>query len=290
MAWMNHFTVQPGKETLTGVTVTFGSKSTGSNGVLNGGPAQIFILSDPNGDGNPSDAQVLRSANTTIINVDTGLLNRLAITPVTLAPGASFFVGAMVTSMPLNRNPAAIDTRSTDPFGFPQPSGHASDAWVAAGGDGSFGLNNLSSAEYFGNPSTLIGPSFAGPFMVRGETVVAPEPTAICMVSIAVMAVGRNIRFRDNVYRRKRGGRPTPGGVMTCPRRTVFVFAATNSIEIPFALSGNAVRRGDQSRLEPYELLVSGRLQSWRRAPATRRHLRWSDRDLHLPRARRERM
>jgi sugar lactone lactonase YvrE len=192
--WMNHFVVQTGKETLTGVAVTFGSRSAGSNGLQNGGPAQIFILSDPNGDGNPSDAQVLRVANTTIDNVDTGSFNRLAITPITLPVGTSFFVGAMVMNLPLDRYPAAIDTGYTDIFGLPEPAGHASDAWVAAGQDGSFGLTNLSTAEYFGNPGTLIGPGYAGPFMVRAETVVVPEPQLVAVAFIA--AIGRRRPLR----------------------------------------------------------------------------------------------
>jgi hypothetical protein len=182
-AWMNHFIVQAGKETLTGIAVTFGSKSMGSGGIANGGPAQIFILSDPNGDGNPSDAQVLRVANTTIANVDTGTFNRLAITPITLAPGTSFFVGAMVSGLPLDHYPAAIDLGSQDIFGISHPAGHAGDAWIAAGGNGSFALNSLSTAEYFGNPGTLVGPGFAGPFMVRAETDV-PEPGSIASLAM----------------------------------------------------------------------------------------------------------
>jgi hypothetical protein len=188
-AWMNHFVVQPGKEILTGVAVTFGSRSAGASGMVNGGPAQIFILSEPNGDGNPSDAQILRVANTTVANVDTGSFNRLAITPITLTAGTSFFVGAMATSLPLNRYPAAIDTGYTDSFGIYHPAGHQTDAWIAAGGDGSFGLNGLSTAEYFGNPATLIGPGDAGPFMVRAETVAVPEPETIApAVAVALLA------------------------------------------------------------------------------------------------------
>jgi hypothetical protein len=189
-AWMNHFIVQPGKETLTGVAVTFGSRSAGASGLVNGGPAQIFILSDPNGDGNPSDAQILRVANTTVANVDTGSFNRLAITPITLTAGTSFFVGVMATGLPLNRYPAAIDTGNTDSFGVYHPAGHQTDAWIAAGGDGSFGLNSLSTAEYFGNPATLIGPGDAGPFMVRAETVAVPEPATIApAVAVALLAI-----------------------------------------------------------------------------------------------------
>src|SRR5689334_2526224 len=147
--WMNHFTVQSGMQTITGVAVTFGSRSAGSGSLANGGTAQIFILSDPNGDGNPSDAQVMRSASTTIANVDSGNFNRLELTAITLPLGASFFAGVMAQNLPLNRYPAAIDTgHQSIVFGFPiwTPAGHASDAWVAAGQSGSFGLTNLGSA------------------------------------------------------------------------------------------------------------------------------------------------
>ncbi len=92
MAWLNQFTVEPGFETITAVETTFGSSAIGQ-------PVTFYIWSDPNGDGEPSDAQVLSSRS---IVVEPGMddpdvVVRFEIPTVEVGPaGTSYFVGIIV--------------------------------------------------------------------------------------------------------------------------------------------------------------------------------------------------
>ncbi|MGA1399693.1 MAG: right-handed parallel beta-helix repeat-containing protein [Phycisphaerales bacterium] len=92
MAWLNQFTVEPGFETITAVETTFGSSAVGQ-------PVTFYVWSDPNGDGEPSDATVLTSHS---IVVEPGMddpdvVVRFEIPPVEVGPsGTSYFVGIIV--------------------------------------------------------------------------------------------------------------------------------------------------------------------------------------------------
>jgi hypothetical protein len=114
-AWMNAFVVTPGHETINALYVAYGSYAQGSNGIPNGQPAHVFLLSDSNNDGNPADAQVVRDITSSVSNVDNGTFNRVPITPVTMLPGQVFFVGAIVTGLPLDRYPGPVGHRRRDP-------------------------------------------------------------------------------------------------------------------------------------------------------------------------------
>jgi hypothetical protein len=191
-AWMNAFVVTPGHETINALYVAYGSYAQGSNGIPNGQPAHVFLLSDSNNDGNPADAQVVRDITSSVSNVDNGTFNRVPITPVTMLPGQVFFVGAIVTGLPLDRYPGPVDTDGGT---------HGGQAWLAAGRDGSFGLTNLSTAEYFGNLDDFFGPG-QNAFLVRADAVAAPEPSmALPLAAAAVLLTAR---------RRKR--QAPPGG------------------------------------------------------------------------------
>lgn len=92
MAWLNQFTVEPGFETITAVETTFGSSAVGQ-------PITFYLWSDPNGDGEPSDAQVIASRSIVVESGmdDPDIVVRFEIPTVEVGPaGTSYFVGIVV--------------------------------------------------------------------------------------------------------------------------------------------------------------------------------------------------
>jgi hypothetical protein len=110
MAWLNSFTIEEGKERIVAIDVMFGL-------VDEGDPHTIYLWSDPNGDGNPDDAQVLASVATVAVNVGEAFTyTRIDIPDIDFAPGTSFFVGAVFNGFTLFTDaPAPKD--STPPNG-----------------------------------------------------------------------------------------------------------------------------------------------------------------------------
>ncbi|MCP3903961.1 MAG: hypothetical protein GY715_10040 [Planctomycetes bacterium] len=154
MGWLNHFTVQPGSEWISAIEIAWGNTVTNQ-------PATLYVWSDPNGDGDIPDAQVLASVDTVTQNVNTNIFNVEPIVPTFVGPaGTSFFVGVIFDDM-FNTAPAAVDTSEPDGemflfdgFGFIDPNDLTSggavtpiqnpgwDAMVrAAGFDGTFPLD-----------------------------------------------------------------------------------------------------------------------------------------------------
>ncbi len=112
IAWMNGFTVQAGHEIISQISLTFGTP-TRPSGLANRQPVTIYLWSNPNGDGNPVDAKVLRSARGFTRNVDTDTFNVFPITPITLPAGTNFFVGAILRQRGFQAA-ASVDLNSSD--------------------------------------------------------------------------------------------------------------------------------------------------------------------------------
>ena len=105
---LNSFTVLPGAETITSLSIAWGSPNF-PDPTLDGLPYLAVIWSDPNGNGDPIDGHVLGTASGVISSqgTDMFLVTDLART----IPGSSFFVGLMVNHGPV-QYPAAIDSTS----------------------------------------------------------------------------------------------------------------------------------------------------------------------------------
>ena len=106
MCWLIHFTVaSPG--TIQGIKTCFGTPLyPGSSGVSAGQPVRVYVWSDPNGDGNPTDAVFLSQA-TGVVNggsIDSDVFQTVAINPPI---NGSFFVGASVVTT--NGYPGPMD-------------------------------------------------------------------------------------------------------------------------------------------------------------------------------------
>jgi hypothetical protein len=133
LVWLNHFETEAGGETIGTVGVIFGS-------VVGGTPCEVGIWSDPDGDGDPTDAQLLATAPTVVANGNTNVFNLIPIQPTPIGPaGTSFFVGVLYFDEYGNQAPIAVDNDS-EPM---------QESWVAI--DADVDPNDLSSAAIFGS-------------------------------------------------------------------------------------------------------------------------------------------
>jgi len=154
--WMNAFQAQDGATTITAIASAFG----GSLPV--GSSATFFLYEDPTDDGDPTDAQLLRSVPTT---TETAGNNQFQIEPVspTQVEGV-FFVAVLVPST--SALPAPLD--QTADLGA---------SWIAATSSGTFNPADLSQ-----NPPTLTanaGSGFPGNWLLRAQgAYVAFEPVS----------------------------------------------------------------------------------------------------------------
>ena len=95
MWWANQFTVQPGGERITSVSIAFGG------GWAAGTPVSVLVYEDPNDDGLPGDLVLVAQVDTTIAGPAT--TQNVAI-PVAPQVSGSFFVGALVLNAPGTAN------------------------------------------------------------------------------------------------------------------------------------------------------------------------------------------
>jgi len=96
LVWMQLFGAAGlGSTTVDSVEVAWGSALFPGVGPGNGTAARVALWDDPNDDGDPSDAVLLQSANTTVANVDTDTLNVVSI-PTTSVNGV-YFIGASLS-------------------------------------------------------------------------------------------------------------------------------------------------------------------------------------------------
>jgi len=149
IAWLNAFEVVEGGEILREVRVAWGS------GLPVGVAAKVCVWSDPDQDGNPADAKVVRSELVFVESPGTGALQLVDIADVFIgAAGRRFFVGASVAG---DSGLAPIDIGA--PF--------AMKSWVVASNAvGELDLDNLGAAPLFGRVDTY---GFAGDWLVRAS-------------------------------------------------------------------------------------------------------------------------
>lgn len=107
ICWLTEFTVQPGHETITDVEIGWGLMDPGSPGVL-------CLWSDPNGDGDPADAQLLVSIPVFSDLEFTGQIVREDLPDTVVgSAGDSFFVG-IYGQFQQSWFPAGLDDDSLD--------------------------------------------------------------------------------------------------------------------------------------------------------------------------------
>ena len=91
IAWLAHHTVAPGREIVNGFQIVWGL-------LPEGYPATVGLWSDPNGDGDPSDAQLVTAVQTVVESpwVPATVVDIPFPETDLGAPGTSFFIGAWV--------------------------------------------------------------------------------------------------------------------------------------------------------------------------------------------------
>jgi hypothetical protein len=153
MAWLMNFRVEEGRRRITAVNVQFGPMPVGAS-------VEVFVWNDPDGDGDPTDSQVISHATGSIAFPASETFERFDVPDVDIGPdGTSFFVGAIVNFTPLTHYPGSKDTM-----------GITNTAWLV-GKFSEIDPNDLSAgADEFVKLDDLGGP-FVGVWCLRAETV-----------------------------------------------------------------------------------------------------------------------
>ena len=98
LCWMAHFTTPDPTCTVLGIKTCFGTPLyPGSSGVSAGQAVRVYVWTDPNGDGNPTDAVFMGESTGTVSggSIDSDELQTIAINQTV---SGSFFVGASVVT------------------------------------------------------------------------------------------------------------------------------------------------------------------------------------------------
>ena len=114
--WLNQYTVAEGGETIAQIRVVLGNAFAGQ-------PYRVGLWSDPNGDGQPNDAQLLATADAVVANGNTSVFNEVDVAPTFIGPaGTSFFAGVLYRDEFGNQFPLGVDNSFANQR-----------TWVAAG-------------------------------------------------------------------------------------------------------------------------------------------------------------
>jgi hypothetical protein len=105
---LNEFPVIPGQETINEVSIAWGDPAF-PDPSLDGVPYTVCIWSDPDGDGSPTDAQLLTTAAAVVSAPGTNTFITTNIAATITTP--NFFVGFLITQ-PTSQLPAAFDETS----------------------------------------------------------------------------------------------------------------------------------------------------------------------------------
>ncbi|MDR9402506.1 MAG: hypothetical protein RI580_03605 [Halothece sp. Uz-M2-17] len=181
--WLNSFTAQPNSQVVTGISLTWGTPAfAGANGIANGDPTTVYLYGDSDNDGNPDDATLVQSIDTTMQNVDTNTFTTIDFAPATFNVGDVFFVGA---SFSQNSDFFVASVDETDPY-LPDRS------FITGGGFGTLDTANLSNNSLFETvESSSSGPP--GNFLVRAEAEPVPFEAE---TTLGLAILGGYVAFR----------------------------------------------------------------------------------------------
>ncbi len=191
IAWLNRFTVSGGNSTITDIRIAFGTNNPAVGGTpFNGVPVTAYLWSDPNNDGNPSDAVVLASAAGITANSLTDIFNVFTIPATNVGPdGTNFFVGAILTQAGLlGTGPGSFPCRQDN---TPVSQGRS---WIAGNvsavpvNPNSLGAGNAINAAIVDS----FGPTLAGDWMIRASAV--PAPGTLALLGLGGLVIGRRRR------------------------------------------------------------------------------------------------
>ena len=203
---LNQFTVIGGNNMIGSVSVAWGSPAV-PNFTLNGLSYTAVIWSDPNGDGDPTDAQVLGTASATISNANTDTFN-VSVFPTCVTVTRSFFVGFIITYGP-SPNPGRITA-------FDMSSPLANRSFITGASANTGNIYDLSATG--GNSVPLHPVEFYGAignWLIRADPCVAvPEPTTLGLAIVGGLLglFGWRSRRSRRLSRRSSPGYLSVGG------------------------------------------------------------------------------
>lgn len=207
-AWLNHFVIEPGAQTLTAIRVAFGGPLS-SSPIPDNTPVSLYIWDDTDGDSTPYDAvnsgePVLTTTTGVVTNSGTNLFSTYSITPLTLPVGKSFFAGAIINDGTGPHTVGRLDEHGMFPGPVPfNQSWVATSAGDFAAGTGSPPVDpsDLSAAQLapqlvaaaFPLPSPgVTGATGDGWWMIRVNAI--PEPNSLALFLIGLTAARRRFR------------------------------------------------------------------------------------------------
>jgi hypothetical protein len=106
MCWMNWFDAGTG-DVIKSVSSAWGSLMFPNNANLENGPTDLYVWDDPNNDKNPADAVLVETKATTIIGVDTDVLQTVDLD--NLAPVTNIFFIGCACDHPAGNHPGPMD-------------------------------------------------------------------------------------------------------------------------------------------------------------------------------------
>ena len=162
--WLNAFEAVDGSDMIAEISTTWGAA--GSDGAPEEGSlATVFVYEDPNDDGDPTDAEMLISIETTVQNPGTNEFTTVSFTPTQVE--GTFFVAVLYEDHAPGVFPAPLDNDSQ----------YQAASWVV-GSSGEFNADDLGANEI---PPALTGDiGLTGNWLLRagsGTTFITVSPS-----------------------------------------------------------------------------------------------------------------
>jgi hypothetical protein len=173
--WLNQFSILPGQNIISSLSIAWGAPSSTSNANVNGLPMQALIYSDPNGDGNPNDAILLSSVAGTIQSAGSNTFVTYQFgAPVTITT-TGFFVGYFVPEFTIAGARQFFAAVNTTAGTF-----NAARSFLFGMSDGSDpDITTLSNNDFGGSNSSL---GINGNWLVRANAI--PEPGSFVLFGL----------------------------------------------------------------------------------------------------------
>jgi hypothetical protein len=230
LCWLQKFTAVGAADTIAIVKVAWGTASNPGGSPPAGTLATVGIWSDPNQDGNPTDALLLSSALTVITNPDSDVLQVVAIPPVVVS--GVFFVGAFTVqacNVPaLSKFPASMDKSSAS----------LGRAWVCAADPSTtfvhspLGANNVPPVE-------LDALALSAVWLLRAEGF-GPPPNVYCTAKVNALGCTPAISFTGSPVAANSAGF-TVRGANVRNQKSGLLFYGMNTGAAAIALSGGTL-------------------------------------------------
>lgn len=174
MIWLNQFEITATREFVSSISVAFGAIETHHY-------VKAFVWSDPDQDGDPSDALVLSTTGGFTASVASNTFTLFDTPDVYVGPaGTKFFAGIYIEHLD-GRNPAQLDQ-----------SVSAEQSWFIAGGSQPLDPENLGDSNIVALIDSF-GAGLAGNWLIRAGGVPGPGVVSL-LVPVGLLAAARRRR------------------------------------------------------------------------------------------------